>query len=199
MKIHLLLVITTLVLSACYSTMKSDIALQPTINDYSLGEKWTWRYRGVTSQGAIRAQGTDTKEIIISNNELAMKTAVTVIPLMAIVKPDVSDTPRYKWPLKVGKKWKFEERWTSEDGTSGMTSQHAEVLSFQEETVEAGTFMAYTIRFDGRITNSRGYSADTQDVHLYAPELKTFIKLTQSQKDYEYVEELIEYINGNVR
>ena len=93
----------------------------------------------------------------------------------------------------VGKKWIFEEHWTSEDGTTGATIQDAEVLSFKEETVEAGTFMAYKIRYKGKITNSRGYSADTEDIHWYAPKLKTFIKLTQSQADYLYIEELVEY------
>jgi len=93
----------------------------------------------------------------------------------------------------VGKKWIFEEHWTSDDGTKGAIIQNAEVLSFNEETVEAGTFMAYTIKYKGKITNFRGYSADTEDIQLYSPKLKTFIKLTQIQNDYLYVEELIEY------
>jgi hypothetical protein len=39
----------------------------------------------------------------------------------------------------------------------------------------------------------RGCHADVEDIHLYAPLLKTFIKLTQKQSDYLYVEELINY------
>ncbi|NMH60066.1 hypothetical protein [Alteromonas ponticola] len=169
------------------------VANQPVLEDYSEGEKWVWKYKGVTSKGEVRADGNDTKEIILENGALAMKTAHAVIPLSRVVQADTSTTPRYKWPLEVGNKWKFEQSWTSEDGTQGMTSQHAEVLSYQEETVEAGTFMAYTIKYDGEISNSQGYRADTQDVHVYAPKLKTFIKLTQTQNDYKYVEELIEY------
>ena len=53
--------------------------------------------------------------------------------------------------------------------------------------------MAYTIQYKGKISNSRGYSAATEDVHVYAPELKTFIKLTQKQDDYLYTEELVKY------
>ena len=68
-----------------------------------------------------------------------------------------------------------------------------EVLSYQEETVEAGTFLAYKIQFKGKITNSRGYSANADEVWLYAPEVKNFIKLTQIQDDFRYEEELIEY------
>ncbi|WP_252735651.1 MULTISPECIES: hypothetical protein [Zobellia] len=44
-----------------------------------------------------------------------------------------------------------------------------EVLSYEEETVEAGTFMAYTIQYTGRTSNSRGYNADEKEVWLYAP------------------------------
>jgi hypothetical protein len=95
----------------------------------------------------------------------------------------------------VGKKWKYENNWTSQDGTTGSQSQDVEILSFKEETVEAGTFMAYTIKYKGKITNSRGYSADVEDVWLYAPELKNFIKLTQTQDDFLYEEELIKYSN----
>ena len=115
------------------------------------------------------------------------------IPVTEIVKPEVSETPKYDWPLEVGKKWKYENSWTSQDGTTGNQSQNAEILSYQEETVEAGTFMAYTIKYTGKTTNSRGYSANEKEVWLYAPVVKNFIKLTQNQGDFLYVEELIEY------
>jgi len=173
--------------------MKLDGSKQPTLADYKDGEKWVWKYKGVTSEGVVRAEGNDTKEIVSRNGKLAMVTVAGTIPLVDVVKPVENKTPRYNWPLEVGKMWKFEEAWTSEDGTTGMTSQDAEILSFKEETVDAGTFMAFTIRYKGKITNSRGYSADTEEVHLYAPALKTFIKLTQSQSDYLYIEELVEY------
>ncbi|HMB41640.1 MAG TPA: hypothetical protein VKM37_06640, partial [Balneolaceae bacterium] len=115
------------------------------------------------------------------------------IPLADIVQVDESETPKYDWPLEVGKKWKYENNWTSQDGTTGTQSHDAEVLSYQEETVEAGTFMAYTIKYTGRTTNSRGYDAEEEEVWLYAPAVKTFIKLTQIQGDFNYAEELIEY------
>ena len=57
--------------------------------------------------------------------------------------------------------------------------------------------MAYTIQYKGRTTNSRGYDARTDEVWLYAPEIKNFIKLTQSQDDFLYNEELIKYANPN--
>jgi hypothetical protein len=173
--------------------MGSDVTLQPTLADYTDGEKWVWKYKGVTKAGEVRADGKDTKKIISKNGELFMVTAHRTFPLSDIVKPVDSKTSRYHWPLQVGKKWTFEDHWESEDGTNGSTIQDAEVLSFKAETVDAGTFMAYTIQYKGKITNTRGFSANTEDIHVYAPELKTFMKLTQIQDDYLYIEELIEY------
>lgn len=193
MRSHYLISLTLLLFSISSLAAGSDLTPQPKLDDYKEGETWVWKYQGVTTAGEIRADGQDSKKIISQNGELFMQTAAKVIPLAAIVKPVESKTSRYSWPLQVGKKWTFEEHWTSDDGTTGATIQDAEVLSFKEETVPAGTFMAYTIRYKGKITNSRGFSAETEDIHLYAPKLKTFIKLTQAQSDYLYIEELIEY------
>jgi len=188
-----LVFVTLMLLSIGSSAKEHDVTQQPTQADYKDGEKWVWKYKGVTTTGEIRAEGKDTKKIMSQNGVLSMVTQHSTILLADIVKPVESKTPRYDWPLQVGKKWTFEEKWKSEDGTKGSTLQDAEVLSFKEETVQAGTFMAYTIKYKGKVMNSRGYSAATEDIHLYAPKLKTFIKLTQSQGDYLYIEELIEY------
>lgn len=193
MRSKFLVLLSLVMLSVCSTAIGSDVTLQPTLADYKDGEKWVWKYKGVTSSGEIRADGIDTKKIINKNGELFMVTAPSTFPLTDIVKPVDSKKSRYNWPLQVGKKWTLEEHWESEDGTKGSTIQDAEVLSFKAETVEAGTFMAYTIQYKGKITNTRGYSANTEDIHVYAPELKMFIKLTQIQDDYLYVEELIEY------
>lgn len=193
MRNQCLVFLSLIMLSVCHPAIGSDVALQPTLADYKDGEKWVWKYKGVTKAGEVRANGKDTKKIISKNGELFMVTAPRTFPLSDIVKPVDSKTSRYNWPLQVGKKWTFEDHWESEDGTKGSTIQDAEVLSFKAETVDAGTFLAYTIQYKGKITNTRGYSANTEDIHVYAPELKTFIKLTQIQDDYLYIEELIEY------
>lgn len=193
MRSHYLISVTLLLFSFFSLAIDSDATPQPKLADYKAGERWVWKYKGVTTAGEIRADGQDSKKIISQNGELFMQTAAKTIPLAALVKPVESKTPRYSWPLPLGKKWTFEEHWTSDDGTKGATIQDAQVLSFKEETVPAGTFMAYTIKYKGKITNSRGYSAEVEDIHLYAPEVKTFIKLTQAQSDYLYVEELIEF------
>jgi len=193
MKARIFVLLALLVLSACNDHTTSGITQQPTLADYQVGEKWVWKYKGVTTDGEVRSDGIDTREIVRANGVLGMVIGKDTIPVTEIVKPEESETPKYDWPLEVGKKWKYENNWTSQDGTTGKQSQDAEVLSYREETVEAGTFMAYTIKYSGRTTNSRGYSADETEVWLYAPAVKTFIKLTQDQGDFHYVEELIEY------
>ena len=188
-----IIVFALLILSACNNNTNTGITQQPTLADYAIGEKWVWKYKGVTTEGEVRSDGTDTREIVNFRGALGMTIGKDTIPVTDIVKPDESKTPKYDWPLKVGKQWKYENSWTSQDGTTGNQSQNAEVLSYQEETVEAGTFMAYTIKYTGKTTNSRGYSADETEIWLYAPAVKNFIKLTQNQGDFRYVEELIEY------
>ena len=193
MKNQILLLLALVLFSACNNSTKLNTTNQPTLKDYQLGEKWIWKYKGVTSEGEVRSDGTDTREVVNYDGALGMTIGKDTIPVTEIVKPEESETPKYDWPLEVGKKWKYENSWTSQDGTTGNQSQNAEVLSYQEETVEAGTFMAYTIKYTGKTTNSRGYSANETEVWIYAPAVKNFIKLTQNQGDFHYVEELIEY------
>ncbi len=193
MKIQLLILLSALILCACDTSKKSEPAQQPTLEDYQIGEKWVWKYKGITTAGEVRSDGTETRIIVRMNEGLGMTIGNDTMPLTEIVKRDESVTPKYDWPLEVGKKWKYENNWTSQDGTTGSQSQYAEVLSYQEETVEAGTFMAYTIKYTGKTTNSRGYDADEEEIWLYAPVVKNFIKLTQSQGGFLYVEELIEH------
>lgn len=193
MKFQFTILLLIIIFGACDSPKKSNLTQQPTLEDYQIGEKWVWKYKGVTTEGEVRSDGKDTRTIVRMDEGLGMTIGNDTIPLTEIVKLDESYTPKYDWPLEVGKKWKYENNWTSQDGTTGIQNQDAEVLSYQEVTVEAGTFMAYTIKYTGKTTNSRGYNADEEEIWLYAPEVKTFIKLTQSQGDFNYVEELIKY------
>ena len=180
-------------LGSCKSNPEATAAKQPVLSDYTIGEKWVWKYKGVTDGGEVRSNGTDTRKIIDFNGALGMTIDKDTFLVSEIVKSEESETPRYKWPLKVDKTWKYEKNWTSQDGTVGKQSQNAQVLSYKEETVGAGTFMAYTIEYIGTVSNSRGYHAKTDEVWLYAPEIKNFIKMTQVQEGFSYTEELIEY------
>jgi hypothetical protein len=191
----LFLIAITLIYSC--TNISATESKQPKLSDYTAGEQWTWKYKGVSAEGEVRSDGTDTSKVVRIDGVLALVNETDTIPVADIVKPEITETPKYKWPLKVGGKWKYENNWTSQDGTTGSQIQDVKVLSFKEETVEAGTFMAYTIQYKGKITTSRGYSADVEDVWLYAPEIKNFIKLTQTQEDFLYKEELIQYSNPN--
>ncbi len=191
MKVFLLLAAT--LISACSIIETVNRAPQPSVSDYQVGEKWVWKYKGVTDQGDVRADGLDTKQVINDNGILKISDGNNHIAVSKMLKAMQKPKPRYKWPLSAGKRWMYEEIWKSQDGTSGKTSQNVEVISYQKQTVAAGTFMAYTIHYKGNMTNSRGYSAETEEIILYAPKVKNFIKLTQKQGDYYYVEELIEY------
>lgn len=189
----LVVAIIVLLLTSCKNNPEATVTNQPVLSDYNLGEKWVWKYKGVTDEGEVRSDGTDTRTIVNFNGELGMTIDKDTVLVSDIVKLEDSETPRYKWPLEVGKTWTYEKDWTSQDGTTGKQSQDVEVLSFKEETVGAGTFMAYTITYKGTISNSRGYSAKTDEVWLYAPKIKNFIKMTQVQDGFSYTEELIEY------
>ena len=189
------LVLISLLTSCSENT--DSLAKQPTLNDYMVGETWTWKYKGITTEGEVRSEGEDTREIVSKNGVLGMTIGKDTIPLSDITKPEESETPKYKWPLKVGETWKYEKNWTSQDGTTGTQSQDAKVVSYKQETVDAGTFMAYTIEYKGIVSNSRGYNAQTDEVWLYAPEIKNFIKMTQTQDGFLYNEELIKYKNPN--
>ncbi|TLF47009.1 hypothetical protein [Maribacter aurantiacus] len=192
MKSLFVIPLALMILCACNDQYNTKTE-QPTPADYTAGEKWIWKYKGVTTEGEVRSEGTDTRVVVSYDGVLGMTIGKDTIPIAEIAKPDDSETPKYDWPLEIGKKWKYENNWTSQDGTTGNQSQTAEVLSFKEETVEAGTFMAYTIKYSGKTTNSRGYNANETEVWLYAPAVKNFIKLTQDQGEFHYVEELIEY------
>ncbi len=199
MKHQIITILLTVLLGLSCFPVKSEPYTQPTEHDYHVGEKWVWKYKGMTNEGVVRADGTDTREVKVQDGVTGISIGEHFSPLAEITKPEQNPTPRFKWPLEVGKKWLFEEKWTSQDGTEGKTSLNAEVLSLKKETVEAGTFLAFTIQYKGKITNSRGYSADVEELFLYAPEVKNFIKLTQSQPDYDYVEELIEYSKSQAK
>jgi hypothetical protein len=192
-------IICFVIISLCTSCSENTVSVaeQPTLADYTVGEQWTWKYKGVTTEGEVRSEGEDTREIVSKNGVLGMTIGKDTIPLSDITKPEESETPRYKWPLKVGETWAYEKNWTSQDGTTGTQSQDAKVVSYKKETVDAGTFMAYTIEYKGTVSNSRGYNAQTDEVWLYAPEIKNFIKMTQTQDGFIYNEELIKYANTN--
>jgi hypothetical protein len=64
MNIIKILKLSIVMLCACNNPEKSAITQQPTLADYSVGEKWVWKYKGVTTEGEVRSDGKDTREIV---------------------------------------------------------------------------------------------------------------------------------------
>ena len=199
-KKSLIFTVVILILSACAIAPKNkvnDMATEkPTLKDYKTGEKWTWDWKRSVN-GEVRAQGEDYQEVVKYNNTLGFNYGKDTVKIAAILDRKPSKTPRYDWPLKVGKKWKYEVTWSNDEGTTGKTSQDAEIVSYNKVTVAAGKFMAYKIVYTGKITNSRGYNANITDIWWYAPKVKKYIKHTQNDGEGLYINELIKYSNPN--
>lgn len=194
----LLIFVAAIAFNACTNAPKttaSDTATnEPTITDFKIGEKWTWKWKR-SVDGKIRAEGEDFQEVVDFNGDLGFNNGNDTLKIATTLGQKPSDTPFYDWPLKVGKKWKFEVEWENNEGTKGKTSQDVSVVSFNEVSVAAGKFMAYKIVYTGRITNSRGYKADIEDIWWYAPSVKKYIKHTQNDGEGLYINELINYSN----
>ena len=82
-------------LTSCSENIDS-LAKQPTLNDYMVGETWTWKYKGVTTEGEVRSEGEDTREIVSKKGVLGMTIGKDTIPLSDITKLEESKTPKYK-------------------------------------------------------------------------------------------------------
>ena len=57
MKIQVITFLTLIILGAFNSQTESDITQQPTLADYQVGEKWVWKYKGITTEGEVRSEG----------------------------------------------------------------------------------------------------------------------------------------------
>ena len=63
-------IIISLLLSC--SENKAELTKQPTLTDYTVGEIWTWKYKGLTTEGEVRSDGEDTREIVSEDGVLYM-------------------------------------------------------------------------------------------------------------------------------
>lgn len=180
-----------LIFTGCMSSQTAE----PTLEDYEIGEKWVWEWKR-TVEGEVRAQGEDIQEVVHYNGTLGLWNGMDTVQIPATVDQRQSKTPFRNWPLKVGKKWKYESEWENNEGTTGKTSQDVEVVSFKELSVMAGTFKAYKIEYKGIVTNSRGFKGEMTDIWWYAPELKTYIKHVNKDGYGLYTNELTSYSNG---
>jgi hypothetical protein len=198
----ILYLVAILVLNSCTNTPKTTtsttpkvITDKPTLNDYNIGEKCTWLEKSVAGE-KIRWEGKELQEVVEFKGTLGFWNGVDTVLVSSTLNQKQSSTPFRNWPLKVGKKWKYESDWVNAEGTPMKTSQDVEVVSYGEVTVLAGRFMAYKIEYNGTITNSIGGSAKMKEVYWYAPALKTNIKHIQDDGYGSYVLELYDYKSG---
>ena len=198
MKVNTLLaVLALLIISACNTSVKPITANEPTIKDYVVGEQWEYAYKS-TSEGKIMNEGIDAKEVVSYKNGLGFSYGKDTVQITN-PSPIKSATPNKDWPLEVGKKWKYESEAPNGLGDRMTIKQEAEVISYGDVTVKAGTFKAFKIVYSGTIRNHK-YSetgALTNDVWWYAPAIKSYIKHTQDNGDisnFSYVNELSKYM-----
>jgi len=177
------------------TTTSETVSSEPTLNEYNIGEKWTWLEKSV-AEGKIRWEGKDILEVVAFKGSLGYWNGNDTIMISSTLNQEKSSTPFRKWPLKVGKKWKYESNWKNSEGTPMITSQDVEVVSYGEETVLAGRFMAYKIVHKGTITNSIGGSSEINETYWYAPALKMNINHIQDDGYGSYVFELYDYQTG---
>ncbi|MGI9530981.1 hypothetical protein [Lutimonas sp.] len=165
---------------------------EPTLESYKKGEKWVWLEKSV-AEGRIRWEGKELQEVVAFKGSLGFWNGKDTILISNTLNQEQSSTPYRSWPLKVGKKWKYESDWKNSEGTPMKTSMDVEVVSYEEEFVLAGRFMAFKIEYKGTITNSIGGSSDFHEVYWYAPELKVNIKKAQNDGYGSYMLELYDY------
>lgn len=179
-----------LVLTGCGTTKTN----QPSLNDYTVGEKWVWKWERTVDE-EVRAEGEDIQEVVDYNGVLGFWNGIDTVQVSTTLGQEESSTPFRSWPLYVGKKWKFVSEWENNEGTTGKTSQDVEIVSWEELKVAAGTFMAYRIEYKGIVTNSRGFKGEMTDTWWYSPDLKTYILHVNEDGYGLYTNELIRYSN----
>lgn len=177
-----------LVFSNCASTKTN----QPTLKDYTIGEKWTWKWERAV-EGEIRAQGEDIQEVVNYNGTMGLWNGADTVQISKTTNQKQSSTPFRNWPLQVGKNGNTSQNGKIMKVLRGKTSQDAEIVSFEELNVVAGTFKAYKIVYKGIVTNSRGFKGEMTDIWWYSPALKTYIKHINEDGYGVYVNELTSY------
>lgn len=199
MKKYALLLIAIGLLNGCITTSRTQkevtVTEKSSLSDYQLGEKWTWLEKSVAGE-KIRWEGEERLEVVDFNGTLGFWNGTDTVLVSNTLTQEQSSTPFRNWPLKVGKKWKYESEWKNAEGTAMITSQDVEVVSYEEVAVLAGRFMAYRIEHKGTFTNSRAGSGKMNDTYWYAPALKKDIKHVQDDGYGSYVLELYDYKSG---
>lgn len=194
-----LILILLMAFNACKEetkiTIPETVSSEPSLNEYTIGEKWVWLEKSV-AEGRTRWEGKELQEVVDFKGSLGLWNGMDTVLISSTINQKQSSTPFRDWPLKVGKKWKYESEWANSEGTPMKTSLNAEVVSYGEEAVLAGRYLAYKIEYRGTITNAIGGAADIKEDYWYAPALKVNIRKVQDDGYGSYVLELYDYKSG---
>lgn len=185
----------------CFTSVNAmaQEAQRPGIESFAVGETWEWKEKLVADAEPNKAlmESFETRTVVMDAGEKKfIKKFSGGSKTSAIEQADSKDDEKAfrKWPLKVGAKWKYEENWTSDDGTTGYTEQDVEVVALEKITVPSGTYSAFKIVHRGIFKNARGSSA-MNDTYWYSPELKADVKHTNESGGQTYTSVLVKYTN----
>ena len=182
--------------TAAEAIASGPVTSEPTLESFKKGERWIWMEKSV-AEGRTRHEGKEHLEVVEFKGSLGLWNGRDTTLISNILNQEQSDTPYRSWPLKVGKKWKYETDWENAEGSPMTTSMEVEVVSYGEEAVLAGRFEAYKIEYKGTITNHTfGKGSEVHNIHWYAPALKMNIKQVQDDGYGSYVLELLDYKSG---
>ena len=140
--------VAILIFSSCSNVLNPSATKKPALKEYKIGEKWTFKHKITTTESLIPREGETSEEVIEFKGGLAFLNRNNgisdTIQISSGLDKKKDHTPFRDWPLKVGKKWKYDVKWT-DDNMSGHKKQDVEVISFEEVIVDAGKFMAFNI------------------------------------------------------
>ncbi|HEX2649575.1 MAG TPA: hypothetical protein VHN19_06515 [Burkholderiales bacterium] len=110
-------------------------------------------------------------------------------PLVLTEELNVLDSPRQSesnprqlsFPLKVGKRWKYESEWLFKfKGSRGTIAMDVAVVAYEPVAVPAGRFEAFRLEATGELGGSSPsntfYAGQTKTTYWYSPAAKTIVK-----------------------
>ena len=177
-------------ISAVTQAQESDI---PTSIDFEIGEQWEWAR--INNETKI-PEYNFFREVVSKDGKKLFVERKNHLQIAQTFLGGSPKNPSRVWPLKIGNKWDYKDKFTSAVGVDVVTSQSVEVISFEEVTVAAGTFMAFKIAYRGTYSNSTEATGIYNETYWYAPAIKADVKyVSEDGKDYYYKRELIKYFS----
>lgn len=193
--IHLLQWVAPLLLAVLASSALAQRAERP---DIKVGDRWKYEQRDRRT-GGVEGQYVRVVTAVtathIEGTENDGKFLMT-IDMNQLESPTNSNTdPKYlDFPLEVGKKWEFKNKWTNKTRVaSGRDQLDIVVSGYEKVTVPAGEFDAFKIEAKGFWNNDTSRSnGRTIRTYWFAPAAKAVVKFENDDGYNRWVRELTE-------